>query len=216
MTNTFNVRESRVSKPVDAQTFKNFIGGAVGGARVRAYFDNRNPAEPDDLIGRFPDSDPRDIDAAVRSARRGFEIWSQNAAAGPGRRAPPGRRSPGTAQGRHRRRDDPRDGQGAGGDPGRRAGRDRHRVLRCHRGAPALRPRGPVGAALQVGHELPAAHRRRRADHAIQLPAGHPDLEDVPRAAVRKLGDHQAVGGRAAHGHTCWWRSCSRRDSRRR
>src|SRR6188472_103426 len=77
MTNTFNVRESRVSKPVDAQTFKNFIRGQWVEPASQTYFDNRNPAKPDDLIGRFPDSDPRDIDTAVRSARRGFEIWSK-------------------------------------------------------------------------------------------------------------------------------------------
>src|SRR5829696_5739167 len=80
MTNTFDVRESRVSKSVDAQTFKNFIGGQWVEPASQAYFENRNPAKPDDLIGRFPDSDPRDIDAAVRSARRGFEIWSRTPA----------------------------------------------------------------------------------------------------------------------------------------
>jgi alpha-ketoglutaric semialdehyde dehydrogenase len=80
MTNTFNVRESRVSQSVDAQTFKNFIGGQWVEPASQAYFENRNPAKPDDLIGRFPDSDPRDIDAAVRSARRGFEIWSRTPA----------------------------------------------------------------------------------------------------------------------------------------
>jgi alpha-ketoglutaric semialdehyde dehydrogenase len=80
MTNTFNVRESRVSKSVDAQTFRNFIGGQWVEPASQAYFENRNPAKPDDLIGRFPDSDPRDIDAAVRSARRGFEIWSRTPA----------------------------------------------------------------------------------------------------------------------------------------
>jgi len=80
MTNTFNVRESRVTKSVDAQTFKNFIGGQWVEPASQAYFENRNPAKPDDLIGRFPDSDPRDIDAAVRSARRGFEIWSKTPA----------------------------------------------------------------------------------------------------------------------------------------
>src|SRR4051795_2304705 len=80
MTNTFNVRESRVSKPVDAQTFRNFIGGQWAEPASQAYFENRNPAKPDDLIGRFPDSDPADIEAAVRSAKRGFEIWSRTPA----------------------------------------------------------------------------------------------------------------------------------------
>ena len=46
----------------------------------------------------------------------------------------------------------------------------------------------------------PPADRRRRPHHAVQLPAGDPDLEDVSGAALRELGDHQAVRGRAAHG----------------
>jgi aldehyde dehydrogenase (NAD+) len=42
-----------------------------------AYFDNRNPANTRDLIGRFPDSGAADIEAAVRSAEEGFRIWSR-------------------------------------------------------------------------------------------------------------------------------------------
>jgi alpha-ketoglutaric semialdehyde dehydrogenase len=80
MTKTSNVREPRVSKAARVETFKNFVGGEWLTPVTDAYFDNRNPAQPDDLIGRFPDSDRRDIDAAVRSAKRGFAIWSRTPA----------------------------------------------------------------------------------------------------------------------------------------
>ncbi len=62
------------------KTFLNFIGGEwvppVGGE----YFENRNPARWSEVIGRFPDSDARDVERAVKSAQRGFEIWSETPA----------------------------------------------------------------------------------------------------------------------------------------
>ncbi|HET9725787.1 MAG TPA: aldehyde dehydrogenase family protein, partial [Gemmatimonadales bacterium] len=63
-----------------AKTFRNFIGGEWVAPRNGAYFDNRNPADTDDLIGRFPDSDASDLEAAVRSAKRGFAVWSRTPA----------------------------------------------------------------------------------------------------------------------------------------
>ena len=80
MTNTFKVDEPRVSKAAGVKTFKNFIEGEWVAPATEVYFDNRNPARPDDIIGRFPDSDQRDIDAAVRSAKRGFALWSRTPA----------------------------------------------------------------------------------------------------------------------------------------
>ena len=57
------------------KTFKNFIGGdwvpPIGGE----YFENRNPADLSDTIGRFPLSSAADVERAVESAKRGFEIW---------------------------------------------------------------------------------------------------------------------------------------------
>jgi aldehyde dehydrogenase (NAD+) len=63
-----------------AKTFRNFIGGEWVAPVDGRYFQNRNPADTDDLIGRFPDSGPRDVEAAVRSARRGFALWSRTPA----------------------------------------------------------------------------------------------------------------------------------------
>jgi len=63
-----------------AKTFRNFIGGEWVAPQTGAYFDNRNPADTSDHIGRFPDSGRKDVDAAVRSARRGFALWSRTPA----------------------------------------------------------------------------------------------------------------------------------------
>jgi len=61
-------------------TFKNFIGGAWVEPAGGEYFENRNPADHADVIGRFPRSDARDVQHAVDSARRGFELWKRTPA----------------------------------------------------------------------------------------------------------------------------------------
>jgi aldehyde dehydrogenase (NAD+) len=80
MPKTSNLREPRAATAVETKTFRNFIGGEWSAPATGAYFDNRNPADTRDLIGRFPDSDQRDLEAAVRSARRGFALWSRTPA----------------------------------------------------------------------------------------------------------------------------------------
>ena len=61
-------------------TFKNFIGGEWVAPAGGEYFDNRNPADSGDLIGRFPRSDARDVQQAVESAKRGFDLWRRTPA----------------------------------------------------------------------------------------------------------------------------------------
>ena len=63
-----------------AKTFKNFIAGKWVPAASGKTFENRNPADTRDLIGHFPDSDARDVEAAVRSAANGFARWSRTPA----------------------------------------------------------------------------------------------------------------------------------------
>jgi acyl-CoA reductase-like NAD-dependent aldehyde dehydrogenase len=57
------------------RTFKNFIGGEWSAPSGGEYFENTNPADVSDTIGRFPMSGPADVDRAVVSAQRGFAIW---------------------------------------------------------------------------------------------------------------------------------------------
>ncbi len=63
-----------------AKTFKNYIGGRWVAPTTGKHFQNRNPADTTDIIGRFPDSGADDIAAAVASAKRGFESWSRTPA----------------------------------------------------------------------------------------------------------------------------------------
>nr|MBP7619631.1 aldehyde dehydrogenase family protein [Gemmatimonadales bacterium] len=63
-----------------AKTFKNFIAGKWVAPTTGRYITNRNPADTTDVIGRFPDSGPADIAAAVASAKVGFEQWSRTPA----------------------------------------------------------------------------------------------------------------------------------------
>src|ERR671938_1888752 len=61
-------------------TFKNFIAGAWVEPASGEYFDNVNPADTCDVIGRFPLSSREDVDRAVASAKRGFEVWRRTPA----------------------------------------------------------------------------------------------------------------------------------------
>lgn len=60
--------------------FLNFIDGAWCAPSTGAWFENRNPADTRDLIGRFPASGPDDVERAVASALRGFERWKRTPA----------------------------------------------------------------------------------------------------------------------------------------
>ncbi|HVX87589.1 MAG TPA: aldehyde dehydrogenase family protein [Gemmatimonadales bacterium] len=58
-----------------AKTYKNFINGQWVAPSTGTYFTNTNPADTSDVIGRFPDSGAKDVAEAVKSAKRGFELW---------------------------------------------------------------------------------------------------------------------------------------------
>src|SRR3954469_12875668 len=62
------------------KTFRNFIAGKWAEPCSGDYFENRNPADWNDVIGKFPLSDTKDVDAAVAAAKRGFEAWRRTPA----------------------------------------------------------------------------------------------------------------------------------------
>jgi acyl-CoA reductase-like NAD-dependent aldehyde dehydrogenase len=61
-------------------TFNNFIAGEWVAPDSGQYFDNSNPADTTDVIGRFPKSGAPDVAKAVESAKRGFERWKRTPA----------------------------------------------------------------------------------------------------------------------------------------
>ncbi len=57
------------------QKFHNLINGKWIDAKSGKTFENRNPANWDELIGVFPKSSKEDVDEAVKAARSAFEKW---------------------------------------------------------------------------------------------------------------------------------------------
>ncbi len=60
---------------MDHPTYANFIDGEWRPALSGDTFDNRNPADREDLIGRFARSGPADVEAAIDAARRAARRW---------------------------------------------------------------------------------------------------------------------------------------------
>ncbi|HET9984815.1 MAG TPA: aldehyde dehydrogenase family protein [Longimicrobiales bacterium] len=63
-----------------AKHFQNFVAGEWSAPTGGEYFENRNPADTDDVIGLFPLSGPDDLERAVASAKQGFERWRRTPA----------------------------------------------------------------------------------------------------------------------------------------
>ena len=56
--------------------YKNFINGKWVDAKSGKTFENRNPANWDEVLSTFPLSGKEDVDEAVNAARKAFEQWS--------------------------------------------------------------------------------------------------------------------------------------------
>jgi alpha-ketoglutaric semialdehyde dehydrogenase len=59
----------------DDRIFNNFINGEWVPSKSGRSFENRNPADKHELIGRFQDSTADDVDDAIAAAARAFESW---------------------------------------------------------------------------------------------------------------------------------------------
>jgi acyl-CoA reductase-like NAD-dependent aldehyde dehydrogenase len=58
-----------------AKKFQNFINGKWVDAKSGQTFENRNPANWDEVLGTFPKSGKEDVDEAVKAARSAFDAW---------------------------------------------------------------------------------------------------------------------------------------------
>jgi aldehyde dehydrogenase (NAD+) len=59
----------------EAREYKNYVNGEWVSSRSGQLFENRNPADHDDLIGTFQDSNAEDVDVAVEAASNAYESW---------------------------------------------------------------------------------------------------------------------------------------------
>ncbi len=69
--------ETATKKPNlrEFREYRNYINGKWVAAKSGKSFENRNPANTDDLIGTFADSDASDVNAAVDAAKKAYESW---------------------------------------------------------------------------------------------------------------------------------------------
>ncbi|MBX2989540.1 MAG: aldehyde dehydrogenase family protein [Bacteroidetes bacterium] len=58
-----------------AKKFQNFINGKWVDAKSGKTFENRNPANWDEIVGTFPKSGKEDVEEAVQAARKAFDSW---------------------------------------------------------------------------------------------------------------------------------------------
>jgi len=62
-------------KVAQEAVYHNFIDGLWVPSLSGELFENRNPANTDDLIGVFQKSTAEDVDRAIEAARRAYERW---------------------------------------------------------------------------------------------------------------------------------------------
>jgi aldehyde dehydrogenase (NAD+) len=58
-----------------AKEYKNFINGKFAAAHTGKTYENRNPADTDDLVGVFPASEALDVADAVAAAKTAYPKW---------------------------------------------------------------------------------------------------------------------------------------------
>jgi alpha-ketoglutaric semialdehyde dehydrogenase len=58
-----------------AKQYKNFVNGKYVDSRSGRTFENRNPADWNEVLSTFPKSTKEDVDDAVRAAKTAYETW---------------------------------------------------------------------------------------------------------------------------------------------
>ena len=57
------------------RNYQNYIDGQWVGSQSGEMFENINPADTSDIVGRFPLSTSEDVNAAVNAAQNAFDRW---------------------------------------------------------------------------------------------------------------------------------------------
>lgn len=74
------VKEAKNSTKTKTQTYKNYIGGEWVKSSSGEYFENLNPADTSDVVGRFPKSNAEDVNNAVAAAKDAAKKWRRTPA----------------------------------------------------------------------------------------------------------------------------------------
>src|SRR5689334_3006090 len=66
---------ARMAKKAAPKKYHNYIGGQWVASLSGEWFDNMNPADHDDIIGRFPKSSAEDMNNAIAAAKNAARRW---------------------------------------------------------------------------------------------------------------------------------------------
>ena len=77
MSNTATQAAYARKAPDEIESFKNHIDGQWSESETGVRFDDVNPADTGDIVGRFPASSAADATAAVRAASAAFAGWKK-------------------------------------------------------------------------------------------------------------------------------------------
>ncbi len=72
---TSGKNNSRSASRAAVKTYQNFINGEWVASESGEMFENLNPADTRDIVGRFPLSTSEDVNAAVNAAQGAFDRW---------------------------------------------------------------------------------------------------------------------------------------------
>ena len=64
-----------LDKGGNMKTYKNFIAGKLMDSKSGRTFENRNPADWDEVVGIFPKSNAEDINMAIEAAKKAYKKW---------------------------------------------------------------------------------------------------------------------------------------------
>ena len=178
---------------------RNYVGGEWRESVAGETYEKRNPWRPSQVTGVYPASDAEDARAAIEAARAAFPAWSSLPRRTAGRDLREGGRGDRGASRAGRPGHDRGDGKAAARGPARDASRRHDPPLRGRRGVPpdrrAVRAVGRRPATLHAT----APRRRRRPDHAVELPDRDPGVEARAGADLREHARAQAGVRGAAH-----------------
>jgi alpha-ketoglutaric semialdehyde dehydrogenase len=73
-------KEAKLKKKESAKKYHNYIAGEWVKSSSGEWFDNVNPADTSDIVGRFPKSNEEDVDRAVEAARNAASKWRRTPA----------------------------------------------------------------------------------------------------------------------------------------
>lgn len=73
-------KQAKAKKKTSVKTYYNYIGGEWVKSSSGEWFENINPADTSDVVGRFPRSNADDVNAAVEAAKNAATKWRRTPA----------------------------------------------------------------------------------------------------------------------------------------